>query len=357
MGRELVDARLLRPPASRKALAPRRSFRSMSPPSGPPLLPLHPPPREIPLPKLLGAFAAVYVIWGSTYLAIRVAIETIPPLFMAAVRFLIAGVGLFAWTRARGAPKPTPEQWKAAAVVGCLLLAGGNGAVVIAEQWIPSGLAALLVASVPLWLVLLDSLWGSRSRPSLRVITGLAAGFGGVGILVGSPGAGAGGREELFGVLLVLGGTLAWAIGSIYSRHAPAPDRPRLWVAMQMLTGGGALLVLAFLLGELGDVDPDAISARSLLALAYLIVFGALIAFSAYIWLLSVSTPARVGTYAYVNPVVALLLGWALAGEPLTFRSLVAAAIILGSVVVITEGRRPRRRPGPTPGATLQQKS
>jgi len=328
----------------------------MSPGTGPPPPPWQPPPREVPLAKLLGAFTAVYVIWGSTYLAIRIAIETIPPLSMAAVRFLVAGGTLFAWMRARGAPWPTADQWRSSAVVGALLLTAGNGAVVMAEQWIPSGLAALLVASVPLWMVLLDARWGSRSRPSRRVITGLVAGFGGVGVLVGSPGAGAGGRHELLGVLLVVGGALAWAAGSIYSRHAPSPDRPRVWVAMQMLTGGGALLILAVLTGELERVDPAAVSTRSLLALVYLIVFGALMAFSAYIWLLSVSTPARVGTYAYVNPVVALLLGWALVGEPLTFRSLLAAAIILGSVVVIGEGWPPGRRPAPTMRVTVRQR-
>jgi drug/metabolite transporter (DMT)-like permease len=286
--------------------------------------------------KLLAAFLAVYVIWGSTYLAIRFAIETMPPLTMAAVRFLIAGGVLHGWTRLRGASRPTLRQWKAAALVGALLLVGGNGAVVVAEQWIPSGLAALLVTSVPLWMVLLDWLWGSRTRPSMRVVFGLFAGFGGVGLLAGSPGAGAGGMEEVAGVALVMLGALAWAAGSICSRQTPAPPRPREWVGMQMLSGGGLLLVLAALLGELRTVDLGGVSLRSALALAYLIVFGALIAFSAYIWRLSVSAPARVGTYAYVNPVVALFLGWALADEPLTFRSLLAAAIIVGSVIVIT---------------------
>lgn len=298
--------------------------------------------------KLLGAFAVLYLVWGSTYLAIRFAIETLPPLLMASVRFLVAGALLYAWARSRGAPRPTRAQWRAAAIVGGLLFVGGNGAVVVSEQWVPSGLVALVVASVPLWMVVVDWLWGSRARPGLQVTVGLLAGFGGVAFLAGSPGAGAGGGHELAGILLVTLGSLAWAAGSIYARQADLPPRPRLWVGMQMLAGGAFLLPLAVATGELGRLDPAGISMKSVLALAYLIVFGALLAFSAYIWLLGVSTPARVSTYAYVNPVVALFLGWALADEPLTFRSVVAGAIIVGSVVVITTGSS---RPGEVRGA------
>jgi drug/metabolite transporter (DMT)-like permease len=189
-------------------------------------------------------------------------------------------------------------------------------------------------------MVLVDWLWGSRTRPSRRLALGLVGGFLGLAVLVGAPGAGAGGGRELLGSLLVIAGALAWASGSIYSRHAPRPPRPRLWVAMQMLAGGALLVPVSALLGEWRGFDPGAVSLRSVLALAYLVVFGSLVAYTAYIWLLSVSTPARVGTYAYVNPVVALLLGWALADEPLSFRSVAAAAIIVGSVVVITTGGR-----------------
>ena len=288
-----------------------------------------------PTPIVL-AFAAIYLIWGSTYLAIRWAIETMPPFGMAAVRFLIAGMLLYAWSRSRGAPTPSPRQWRDAAISGTLLLAGGNGAVVVAEQWVPSGLVALLVASVPLWLVLLDMLFGARIRPSRRTMVGLAAGFVGVGVLAGSPGVGAGGIEEMFGAVLVLAGSVSWAAGSLFSRYAKLPARPRMLVAMQMLAGGAVLAVLSLASGEAVGFEIDAVSARSWAALAYLIVAGALVGYAAYIWLLTVVIPARVGTYAYVNPVVAMLLGWALADEPLTFRSLFAATIILGSVVVIT---------------------
>ena len=295
-----------------------------------------PEAEPAPVGRVLLAFAAVYLIWGSTYLAIRFAIDTMPPLTMAAVRFAVAGACLYVWVRGRGTPAPSRTQWRDAAIAGTLLLAGGNGAVVVAEQWVPSGLVALLVGAVPLWLVLLDALVGSRTRPSPRASLGLVVGFGGVALLTGSPGAGAGGTQELLGALLVLGGALAWAAGSLYSRYTVSPPRPRMFVAMQMLAGSVSLGVLAVAFGELPAIDPAGISARSWWSLAYLVVFGALIGYTAYIWLLSVSTPALVGTYAYVNPVVALLLGWWLADEPLTFRSLLAAAIILGSVVVIT---------------------
>lgn len=298
------------------------------------------------------AFLAVYLVWGSTYLAIRFAIETLPPLLMAGIRFLTAGALLYAWMRLRGTPPPTRAQWGSATVVGGLLLLCGNGGVVVAEQWIPSGLAALLVAAVPLWLVLVDAVWG-RTRPAARVVTGVVVGFAGVALLVGSEGVGAGGRHELAGGLLVLAAAFFWALGSIYSRYAPTPAPPRLQVATQMLAGGALLVLAGLATGEGPRLDLGSVSLRSALALLYLVVFGSLVAYSAYIWLLRVSTPARVGTYAYVNPVVAMFLGWALAGEPLTFRSLAAAAIIIGAVVVITT-ERARRSPRVPPASSTR---
>jgi drug/metabolite transporter (DMT)-like permease len=298
-------------------------------------------PEEATAGRLLAAFGALYVIWGSTYLAIRFAIETLPPLLMASARFLITGALLYAWARIRGAPRPTRAQWWSAGVVGGLLFVAGNGSVVVSEQWVASGLVALLVASVPLWMVVVDWAWGSGSRPTPRAASGLLLGFAGVAFLAGGTGTGVQGGRALLGSGLVVFGSMAWAAGSIYARHADVPARPRLWVGMQMLAGGVLLVPVAAVAGEMGRFHPAEVSFGSLLALAYLIVFGSLVAFSAYIWLLGVSTPARVGTYAYVNPVVALVLGWALADEPLTFRSLVAAAIIVGSVVLITT-ERPR---------------
>lgn len=296
---------------------------------------------------LLAAFGAVYVIWGSTYLAILWAIDTMPPLLMASVRFLIAGGLLYGWSLARGAAAPRGAEWRAAAIAGGLMLAGGNGAVTVAEQWVPSGMAALLVASVPLWLVILDALFGSRARPSRRALTGLLVGFGGVALLGGAPGLGQGGPEEILGALLVLAGCASWAGGSLYLRYIPAPKHPLLWVSMQMITGGALLGVASVTTGDWAGFHVTDVSLRSGLSLAYLIVFGALIGYSAYVWLLRATTPARVGTYAYVNPVIALVLGWWLADEPLTFRSMAAAAIIVGSVVVIvSEARGVPVKPG-----------
>jgi drug/metabolite transporter (DMT)-like permease len=263
---------------------------------------------------MIAAFAAIYVIWGSTYLAIRFAIESIPPLFMASVRFLVAGGILHAWVLFRGSSRPTWAHWRGAAIAGTAMLGAGNGAVVVAEQWVPSGVTAVLVACVPLWMVVFDAAFASKTRPSVRAQIGLLVGFGGVAVLAGTPGIGGTGLQGILGVLLLLGGGAAWA--------------------------GAVLGLFSLVLGELPDVDPGEMTARSVLSLVYLIVFGALIAYSAYVWLLRVTTPARVGTYAYVNPVIALFLGWALADEPISLPSVVAVIVILGSVVVIVSESR-----------------
>ena len=282
------------------------------------------------------AFTAIYVIWGSTYLAIRFAIETMPPLGMAAVRFLVAGALMYTWLRTRGDSAPTLVQWRSGAISGTLLLVGGNGAVVVAEQWVPSGLVALIVATVPMWMVLLDTRFGSGNRPSRRTTMGLIVGFLGVGLLAGSPGVGAGGRQEFLGASLVLVGSMCWAIGSLVSRYVENPPRPAMLVSTQMLSGGAIFTLLSLASGELVGFSLLDVSPRSWWALLYLILAGAIVGYAAYVWLLTVVLPSRVATYAYVNPVVALLLGWALVDEPLTPRLMLAAAIILTSVVVIT---------------------
>ena len=289
--------------------------------------------------EILLAFAAIYVIWGSTYLAIRFAIETLPPFLMAASRFLVAGPLLYAWARWRGAARPSPGHWRAAAAVGALLLLGGNGAVVWAEQRVPSGVTALLVAMVPLWMVLLDWVRPGGVRPTLAVFSGVALGLAGLVLLVGPEQILGGEHVDHAGALALAFGCLTWSIGSVYSRHAPLPASPQLATAMEMLAGGALLLVASLARGEWQQLDVQAISPRSLAALAYLVVFGSLVALTAYVWLLRQTTPARVSTYAYVNPVVAMLLGWALAGEPLSARTLVAAAVIVGGVVLITRSK------------------
>ncbi len=285
--------------------------------------------------KLVAAFAALYIIWGSTYLGIRYAIETLPPLLMAGVRFMLAGAIMYGVLRLRGAEPPTREQWRTAAIVGTLLLLGGNGGVVWAQQRVPSGIAALLVATLPLWMVTIEALRPRGRRPSLGVMAGLVLGLVGIGVLVG-PGAIGGWRVDPVGAAVLILASLAWAAGSIYSRTAPHPPTPLLSTGMQMLAGGFALLLAGSVRGELGALDTMQPSLRSVLAMAYLVIFGSLIGFTAYVWLLRVSTPAKVATYAYVNPVVAVFLGWAIAGEPVTTRTLVAAAIIVGAVALIT---------------------
>ena len=282
------------------------------------------------------ALGTVYVVWGSTYLAIRFAIETLPPFLMAGIRFTIAGAVLFTILRLHSRSTPiTLSQWRSAAIVGTLLLLGGNGLVCWSEQTVPSGLAALMVATVPLWMVTLDWLWHGAIRPTWRIIAGLAAGMLGVLILMG-PGDVLGGGIDPWGGGALLAACVFWSIGSLHSRRADLPRSPFLATAMEMICGGAALFIIATLQGEWSRVDMSAVSLKSLLALAYLIVFGAIISLSAYVWLLQVAPPARVATYAYVNPVIAVFLGALFAGEALSARTILAAVIIIVAVIIIT---------------------
>lgn len=290
-------------------------------------------------PGLVLALGGLYFIWGSTYLAIRIAIETLPPFLMAGGRFLVAGGVLYLWARGRGAVRPTAALWKTGAASGVLMLLGGNGGVVWAEQFVPSGMVALLVATVPLWIVLQDWLSGRGGRPGSGVLFGILWGFMGVAILVTGSEIGRAGPEDLLGGLVVLVGAGCWAAGSLVARYGARPASAAVGNGIQMLAGGAALTLAGLLSGELGVLNLAAISGRSILAVLYLICFGSLVAFSSYIWLLRNTTPAVASTYAYVNPVVALLLGWALAGEPLSARTALAAFVILSAVVIITTRR------------------
>lgn len=294
--------------------------------------------------QVAAALLAVYIIWGSTYLAIRFAIETLPPLLMAGVRFLLAGLLLYGWVRLRGGARPKLLHWRTAAVLGGLLLVGGNGGVVWAEQFVPSGLTALLVSMAPIWMALLDWLRPGGQRPRIMVAIGLALGLGGVALLVaaGSAQSSGSGSLQIGGLLLVVAASFSWALGSLYAQHAPSPTSPLLGTAMEMLAGGALLMVIALATGELGQLHPDAISVRSLAALGYLVIFGSLVGFSCYVWLLRNTALSLASTYAYVNPMVAVFLGWALAGEQLSSLTFVAAAIILASVVLITTFRAAR---------------
>lgn len=290
--------------------------------------------------RLVLAWAAVYLIWGSTYLGIRFAIESIPPFLMAGSRHLLAGLLLFAWSRLRQrAPRPSREDWVRAAGLGVLMLVTANGATTWAEQLVPSGLTALIVCTSALWLVLLNWLWLGASRPGARTVIGLVAGFGGVALLV-IPGNFAGSEHvNLLGALVLTGAALSWSVGSIYAMTLSRPRFPTLFVSQQMIVAGALLILLAGVTGEFHGFSPAAISLTSATAYLYLAVFGSLISYSAYFWLIRHTTPDRLATISYVNPLVAVILGWALASEALSLRILLAGAVILCAVGLITSTR------------------
>jgi drug/metabolite transporter (DMT)-like permease len=280
---------------------------------------------------VIAAFAAIYIIWGSTYLGILLAIETIPPFLMAGARFFLAGLILLALTWKSLRAMPTRTQLRNSAVIGLLLLFGGNGAVVLSEKMVPSGLAALLVSMVIVWVVLLEWASPGGKRPTKPIVGGLVLGVIGLLVLVG-PSLRGNGNLRLAGIVLLMFGSLSWAAGTVLARHIELPKSGTLSTAVQMLAAGAAFLLLSPMMREhLGPV-----STKSLLGFLYLVTFGSLVAFSAFVWLLKVSTPAKIATYAYVNPVVALFLGWAFAGEPLSLRTIIASAIIIGAVALIT---------------------
>ena len=305
--------------------------------------------------RLVAAFAAVYLIWGSTYLAIRFAVETLPPMLMVGVRFLVAGGVLLAWARWREGRRPGARDWQTGAISGSLMLAGGNGAVVWAEQKVPSGIAALLVAVVPVWMVVLDWLRPAGRRPTGAVFGGLGLGLVGLLLLVGTDGLHGHGAVDLpsAGVLVV--GSLLWAVGSLYTQQAPRATSGGIGSGTQMVSGGVCSVLIGLARGEAGQVDLAHVSHASALALLYLIVFGSLIAFTAYLYMLAHSSAAKAATYAYVNPVVAVFLGWLVVGEPITARTLLAAAVILAGVAIITLGKASGMRAPVSPPALARE--
>ncbi len=298
----------------------------------------------------LAAFAAIYLIWGSTYLGIRLLAETLPGLSMVGVRFFVAGLLLYLFARWRGAPAPAGREWRSAIVTGVLMLAGGTGGVVLAIRNLDSGLVALLVGMLPLWIAFLMWFWPASRQtgsgaPSLRVVASLLIGFFGVAILAAPSDILGGEPIHLPAVLVTVFACLSWAVGSLYSRTATLPRSPHLVSGIQMLAGGVAMLAWGLLDGEWRSFDLQAVSLTSALALLYLIVFGSLIAFSAYSWLIRTTEPTLVITYAYVNPVVAIFLGWLIADEAVSARILIAAVLIIGSVILVTRANA-RPRPG-----------
>ena len=283
---------------------------------------------------LVAAFAAVYVIWGSTYLAIRWGVAEIPPFLMAGVRFVAAGLVFAGWAAHRGAARPTARDWAMTGLVGALMAAGGNGGVSWALQRVPSGLGALLVSMVPFWVALADWLRPGGERPRGQVILGLVLGFTGVALLV-NPAAAAGSRDlDPVGAGAIVVASLLWAAGSICSRHVPQPHSQALSSGMQMLGGGAVLLALSLGAGELRGLDWGAVSPGAFGAWAYVAAFGS-VAYGCYLWLLKASVPAKAATYAYVNPVIALVLGYFLAGEALSAWSLACSAVVVVGVLLV----------------------
>lgn len=292
---------------------------------------------------LIAAFALLYTSWGGTYLAIRIGIESIPPLLMVGSRYVIAGAILYLWSRVRGEPGPTLSHWRSATIAGALLLLGGNGGLAWAEQRVPSGFAALLLATTPFWIALF-AWWRKISRPNAGVAAGLTLGFSGMLVLVG-PGLFTGHSSvDPLGAMVLQLTAISWAAGALYWRQADLPASVVEATGLQMLAGGVLLLLAGALRGELSGFSLAAVTLRSWVAYIYLIVFGGIIGMTAFLWLMRVATPARASTYAYVNPVVAVVLGWAYAGETLTPRTLAAAAIVIAGVALVISfrDRKPR---------------
>lgn len=293
--------------------------------------------------KIWIALIALYIVWGSTYLGIKVSIETIPPFFHGFARFLISGLILVLWQKAAGQEMPTRKQWISTAIIGNLLLVGGNGLVSWAEQFIPSGIAALIIGSVPMVLVLAEAIRPGGTKPTWQAILGLVIGFVGIFILVG-PAEISGSESKLnpFGVAALLAATVLWAAGSMYSKTADLPKSSLMTTGAEMLMGSIGLLVVSLITGELNGWNPAEVSTRSLVGLVYLITIGSIVGFGSYIWLLQNAPISLVATYAYVNPIVAVILGYFFASEVLEPRIWLATAIIIGAVIFINSRSRPK---------------
>lgn len=291
------------------------------------------------------ALLSVYLFWGGTYAGMKVAIETMPPFLMAGIRFFAAGAVLYIVSRLSGAKRPARREWSSSAIVGALLLLGGNGLVAWSEQRVSSSIASLIVAAVPVWMMLMGWFGRGGKRPNTGVIAGIVLGLLGIAVLVFQPGQGENGTAtDVTGIITLLAASISWAAGSMYSRSARMPDSPLMSTAAQMLTGGTLLIIFSYFTGDWSKLDVPGISLRSYAALGYLIAFGSIIGYTAYIWLLKNADAALVSTYAFVNPVVAVLLGWLLVGEQLTVNTLTAAVIIIAAVVLVTIFRgRPQR--------------
>lgn len=292
--------------------------------------------------RVIAAFAAIYFVWGSTFLFIRYAVETIPPLLLVGTRSVCAGALLYAWAWQRGEIQLGWREWRTAAVGGFCFFVVSHGSLAWAEQYVPSGVAAVVLALIPAWVVLLDWLRPGGSRPGLLVMAGVLLGFAGLLLLVGPEVASRGFSTNAVATVVLATGAIGWAFGTVFTRYTKIAASPIATSAMQLLSGGAMLFVAGTLAGEWPALAAHPPNAQSLFSLLYLILIGSVVTFSAYIWLLRTTSPARVATYAYVNPVVAVGLGWLFAGEVITAQILVAAALIIGAVamVITFQGRR-----------------
>jgi drug/metabolite transporter (DMT)-like permease len=290
--------------------------------------------------SLILAFAAIYIIWGSTYLGIRYAIQTIPPLLMSGVRYFIAGLAVYLISMAGGAPRPAGRHWKNTAIIGALLLLMGNGGVAMAEKLIPTGIAALIVCSVPIWFALFGWLFFKKGKPVPRTIAGIALGFIGIMVLVGPGNLMPGGTPiNLNGVIIITIGTIGWSMGSLFASRAELPSNHLTTTGMQMLCGGLLLMLAGLVKGEYSQFQWAEVSRESIIAIVYLIIFGSMVAFSAYSWLVRVSSPSLVSTYAYVNPVIAVFLGWLFLNEAIDRYTIIGSVIIVGALILITTAK------------------
>lgn len=302
--------------------------------------------------KIVLAFAAIYIIWGTTYLAIRIAVESMPAFLMAGIRFVVAGTITFAILRVRGVSLPTRGQWRSAAIIAAFLLVGGNGLVTWSEKQVPSSIAALVVATMPLWMTLFDWLLFRGVKPGRQTAVGLLLGFVGIALLVGPEQIRGTASFDLLSLLVLMAAPILWSLGSLYSCRVSLPENIFMTTAMEMLAGGGLLLLAGLITGEASQLEVAAITGQSLWALLYLILFGSIVAYTAYVWLLKMVQPARVATYTYINPIVAVALGWFILREPVTPLMLAAMVIIVLAVILIT-AQRPKKAVTAHPVATL----
>lgn len=300
------------------------------------------PHKTAPTGLIALAFAAVYLIWGSTYLAIRWCVETMPPFLMAGSRFLLAGAILFLVLRRFDKTPISLAQWRAAAITGTLMLVGGNGLVCWAEQSVPSGIAGLMVATTPLWFAMLEWLLFRGDRPTIGAFSGIAIGLFGMYLLL-RPTDESAHRLNYPGVAALLCACFSWALGSLYSRRAPRPASPLLTTATQMLGGGAALVIVSIFVGDWARLDLAAVTPRAWFAWVYLLSAGSIVAFTAYVWLLQVCSPTLVSTYAFVNPLIAIGIGWLVGETPVTLQTGLAMGVVLIGVIVITVS--PAHRP------------